>query len=615
MTVPQIEQKLEELYEFLAPDDKELLGKLALADSRVLDPLARLFDPEFTATTWPYEYSQTDPEIPGSFHKKQLESIAADAKHKFLFWGNQTGKTTDGAVEIVSASLGRHPVYNRIWQPPLTSWASALSWELWEKILLPELLTWIPRDRLIKAPSAHQHSSNREILVRADNGRISRITGKAAEQGADKYQSARVHLVWLDEEHPEAVWDEMQPRLLRHGGRTIATVTPLKGLTWMYRRIYQPWKLGKTDRSRIFCSHAGLADNPSIKPEEIQSLTEELQYNPSMLEARLYGHFTKPQGLVLNLPDKQRVDLTDEQVERLLQRGQPIGGIDFGAWRFSFLLGVPDESGRMVITDEIYSQRQTLDARARSIHNLCWRRGIKEAKAATFWIWGDCANPQDIMEINQAFGRMELDVHGYAIDPEETPRAKTEKVGSSYRVTAVEAEKKIIKVGVARLENLITRGAFFVRRMLGRKLVRENGIIRETLNVWMLGMNASRAGTPVEGSRLLWEIDNWQYPKTDEKKIEQVQKDVPNDASADGADAMAALRYLVMTWWKSAPAEQERVPYAEDKKGGGQAYYDAKEREKHSGGYVPMGHGGDDEGGDEGGMSWHTPRFGTTGEE
>jgi len=577
LTVPAYEQKVEELYEYLSDDDKKQLEELADSDSRIVDPIARLFDPDFTATTWPYEYSHTDPEIPGSLHPKQLQALHVDAKHKWYFWGNQTGKTTGGAVEIVAASLGRHPIYNKIWQPALTCWASALSWELWEKILLPELLTWIPRDRLIKAPTPHQHSSNREILIRADNGRISRITGKAAEQGADKYQSARVHLVWLDEEHPEAVWDEMQPRLLRHGGRTIATITPLKGLTWLFRRVYEPWKLGKTAAGTTFCSHAGLTDNPSIKPEEIALLAEELKHNPSQLEARLYGHFTKPTGLCLNLPDTQRIEISDKELERLFARGQPIAGIDFGAWRFAFILGVPDEHGRMVLTDEIYSQRETLDVRAQRIHDLLT---LRKVKPENFWIWGDCANPQDIMEINAAFARIQI----------KDPAGKI--VGQSqYRVTAVMAENKIIKVGVTRLENLISRGALVVRRAIG------------AYQVWMLGANSARAGVPIEGSRLLWEIDNWQYPKTDDAKV---QKDVPDDATADGADMMATLRYMVMTWWKSAPAEVHAKEHAEDAKVA--PFRSAQEREKESDRYVPMGHSEEET---AGGSTWHVPRFGT----
>jgi phage terminase large subunit-like protein len=139
--------------------------------------------------------------------------------------------------------LGRHPLQK--WEPPVHCWASALTWELWENILLPELLTWIPVDRIVSAPPPFKKSTRRDIIIRADNGKLSRITGKAAEQGAERYQSARVHRVWLDEEHPESVWDEMQPRLLRFGGDTIATMTPLKGFTWVYGRVYEPFKTAK----------------------------------------------------------------------------------------------------------------------------------------------------------------------------------------------------------------------------------------------------------------------------------------------------------------------------------------------------------------------------------
>jgi hypothetical protein len=137
-------------------------------------------------------------------------------------------------------------------------------------------------------------------------------------------------------------------------------------------------------------------------------------------------------------------------------------------------------------------------------------------------ISGDCANPQDIIELNLAF----------------------ERIGSPYRVAGVAAETKSIKVGIERTENLLNRGAFKVRRSLGAG------------SVWKLGMSASRGGKPVEGSRWVWEANNWQYPKTDDDKV---QKDVPDDQSADGADMMAATRYLVMTWWGERP-EAPRVP-------------------------------------------------------
>ncbi len=213
----------------------------------LVDPLARLMDPTFTSVLWDYDDSKIGPRIPGKLHAKQLDALHQPATHRHLFWGNQTGKTTLGAVDLCLSALGRHPMQATGVEPmpPVTLWASALSWDLFEDVLLPELLTWLPTDRVTDAPTPHVHSVKRDILVRADNGKESRITGKAANQGAGEYQAARIHKVWLDEEHPEAVWDELQARLLRFGGRTLSTMTPIKGMTWVHTRIYEPLMAGR----------------------------------------------------------------------------------------------------------------------------------------------------------------------------------------------------------------------------------------------------------------------------------------------------------------------------------------------------------------------------------
>jgi phage terminase large subunit-like protein len=138
----------------------------------------------------------------------------------------------------------------------------------------------------------------RDIIIRADNGKLSRITGKAAEQGAERYQSARIHRVWLDEEHPEAVWDEMQPRLLRHGGDTLATMTPLKGYTWVHGRVYEPAQTGKVSPIAIGSRTRASKDNPSITPAALDELEQELKHNPSQLAARRDGMFVRPIGAV-----------------------------------------------------------------------------------------------------------------------------------------------------------------------------------------------------------------------------------------------------------------------------------------------------------------------------
>lgn len=482
--------------------------RAAMGSSGPVDPVARLMDPTFDQRLWDYPESFVGPELPGNLHHKQREALEHPALHRWLFWANQAGKTTLGAVDVVLTALGRHPLQRAglVPMPPITAWASALSWELWEKILLPELLTWLPPDRVEDAPPAFAKSTKRDIVVTADNGEVSRITGKAAEQGASKYQAARIHLVWLDEEHPEEVWNEMQPRLARFCGRSLATMTPLKGeTTYVFQRIYVRVRDGKIPPERHWYSHAGVADNPGISAAAVAELEEEFALTPSQLPARLYGLFVKPVGIVYQFDiRKHGQPLSEEQVHALLARGQVYGGFDLGKWRWFFFFGVKDTDGTFLVVDEVFSQNETADVRARRVHDCLTKWGVTDIT-----IMGECADPEELREINEALERIE----------------------SPFRFYPVDGALKLKSQGITRVDSLLNRGALLVRRDLGLGYT------------WRLGRGASSNGTPMEGSRLIWEFNAWRYPEAPDGKV---QKDEPDDASADGADAMDGLRYLMM---------------------------------------------------------------------
>ena len=153
--------------------------------------------------------------------------------------------------------------------------------------------------------------------MRADNGRESFIIGKAAAQGRALYQSARIHAFWMDEEHPRAIWDEVQPRLVRHGGVTISTMTPLLGMTWVHDDHYEPWNRGQ--KPNTFCSHAGMADNPSIPDEEVEAMERKYAGDPAQLAARKHGYFTRPAGLAINLePNRHLQTWTQAALDMVL---------------------------------------------------------------------------------------------------------------------------------------------------------------------------------------------------------------------------------------------------------------------------------------------------------
>ena len=77
---------------------------------------------------------------------------------------------------------------------------------------------------------------------------------------------------------------------------------------------------------------------------------------------------------------------------------------------------------------------------------------------------------------------------------------------------------------------------------------------------WMKGASVASHGRPMRESRLLWEVRNWRYP---DKREGEAQRQDPDDDTADGADAIAALRYLTMSWWRGA--KFEAVPEKKDR--------------------------------------------------
>ena len=487
---------------------------------RTVDPLAQLGFPEnarHRQIVQPtrdglveYEHSHIGPMIPGRLHPKQLEVLHDRSRHRWLIGGNQSGKTTLGAVDCALLAVGRHPLQR--WEPPVSIWASGLSWSEWETVLLPELLTWLPHGRIIDAPEPHAKGTKRQILVEADNGTVSRIVGKSAEQGRAMYQGRRIHAVWLDEEHPLAIWQELQPRLSRFGGVTLGTLTPLMGLTWIHDDHYEPWKRGA--KPDTFCLHAGLADNPSISPEEVERTKREFEGDPAQLAARLYGLFTRPTGLAIGYdPGKHRQTWTGPAIEHALRVREwtQYCGIDFGHWRFAFVHLAADHAKRSHLLGEYFSQCESLETRARWIHEYLTRHHAAPAVR----IWGDAANRTDIFEMNRELGRL----------------------GSPYRVRPVAQGSKVRRPSVTKINNLLARGALLIRRGIGE------------YSRWRLRMSAASDGKPVLGSRFLWELNHWRYPAPRDGG-EQRQRQDPDDNTADGADMIAALRYAVMSHYR-----------------------------------------------------------------
>lgn len=218
-------------------------------------------------------------------HDKQVAAHIAKQAIRALFWGNRVGKTEWGGQETAEYATLHHE--HRELRPPFEIWSACPSFDVQEHTTQQKLLRYIPaqdiqhieylRGRIIK-----------KILLK--NGVT--ILFKSYEQGREKFQGAGVRLIWFDEEPPQDIWDECFVRV--EAGQqldVILTMTAIKGMTWVYNRIYQD-----TANPDLFVSTAGWDDNPWLTEDQKRQMSRGL--TPAALKVRREGKFTKRVGLV-----------------------------------------------------------------------------------------------------------------------------------------------------------------------------------------------------------------------------------------------------------------------------------------------------------------------------
>ena len=81
-------------------------------------------------------------------------------------------------------------------------------------------------------------------------------------------------------------------RVLDKKGEIFGTMTPLKGLTWVYEVIF----LNKFNNPEIWYEFIQWSDNPFLDSGEIKLLTESMSEDE--LQSRRYGNFVGGGGLV-----------------------------------------------------------------------------------------------------------------------------------------------------------------------------------------------------------------------------------------------------------------------------------------------------------------------------
>ena len=229
-------------------------------------------------------------------HQKQLDFHKCPKRNRWVFGGNRSGKTECGAVESIYMARGIHPYRQN--RKDVFGWVVSLSKEVQRDVAQSKILKYLPREWISEIimsagrKDAPENGIIDQIKIKNVFGGISTIGFKSCDQGREKFQGSSLDFVWFDEEPPEDVYRECKMRVIDKQGDIFGTMTPLKGLTFIYDEIF----LNRANSPDVWYEFVEWADNPYLAKDEIEGLTKTL--SEKELDARRFGRFSDESGLV-----------------------------------------------------------------------------------------------------------------------------------------------------------------------------------------------------------------------------------------------------------------------------------------------------------------------------
>lgn len=189
-------------------------------------------------------------------YPKHMAFFTAGAEHmeRCMMAANRVGKTWGvGAYEVTAHLTGKYPAWwtGRKFDNPVDVWVAGDTSETTRDVIQFNLTGvsgeggegslghgMIPGDLIVGKPSTKRGISGAfdTIRVRHVTGGISKLSFKSYDQGRQKFQGTKKHVVWLDEEPSIDVYEECVLRLTAtspgdENGLMICTFTPLLGLS------------------------------------------------------------------------------------------------------------------------------------------------------------------------------------------------------------------------------------------------------------------------------------------------------------------------------------------------------------------------------------------------
>jgi hypothetical protein len=265
--------------------------------------------------------SELDPNL-GPPNWTQTKYYRSEAPIRAIFKGNQGGGTSAHAHDVALRVCKIHPTKIRnVLNKPIRMVSKVVPEgpDDQQNQQYVELKRFLTPTGLIKKDITVR---NKLLTVRNPLGASdSQVEFMASTQELDAFMSVQRSAYYQDEEIERIKFDESMIRLLKEGGDCSISVTPAKGLDWMFDSIWK--RADKIYRSDAICKKYGLPalekndnesgiecfcwatdDNPAMTTAQINRIMQGID-DEDELAMRRYGVFRQVSGRVYKIFDER----------------------------------------------------------------------------------------------------------------------------------------------------------------------------------------------------------------------------------------------------------------------------------------------------------------------
>lgn len=300
-------------------------------------------------TTHPYE-TYTPSNQPDH---DQLSAHRHDGYATLVFGGNKSGKSICAAHDCAAWATG-----NRKWRDDIPDgiriWVVSAQYRtLYEGIWhhLNECLPYWLIER--KGPQVAGYDMPQWVTVRTLSGKVSRIDFLSAEGGESarkRVQSASLHRLYIDEEVDDAIWQELQMRLIEHGGSVMVSATLVMSEDW----LVDLEKRALSGDRQVHLSRLNTEKNPWLDATTLAIVTSDMSEEEK--NVRILGRSRRTSGLIYpSFGDSHLVDPFSIPAD-----WPRFVAYDSGFRVFAVLWLAVDPTGRRYLYRELYAREAQL---------------------------------------------------------------------------------------------------------------------------------------------------------------------------------------------------------------------------------------------------------------